>query len=228
MLIAALRPVDAARCDIVRDQLHEYVAAQLAAAVDLKRFGALATHLDACEECSGAFARLYELEYTLLGAGLPELAQTPSFDLSFLAAWTPTLTDRLHAATRRLGTELSLQLDATLRALLLPPRASRTLRSVSAAPRDTLVVLTSDAARQADLPLTFDVYREPQHPASCRIEVGVRLPGRGWPDLDAIPVRLIYDGGEQHALTDAWGLAAFPEVPLPALDSLRIVVVLPE
>jgi hypothetical protein len=228
MLIDALRTAGDQRCIVFRDQLHDYVAAQLVYLPDLVPFRELAAHLDGCEECSGAFARLYELEHALLFASLPDPVRLPSFDMTFLLAFVPTLVEQLRAVTRRFGASVSFQLNASLRALLPASLASSTLRSTSQQALAPIMALQADAAQQAELPLSFTVYREPHDPARCRVEVELQLPNLSWPDLADIPITISYDGGTQHALTDAWGLAAFPTVPLHALDTLRIDVLLPE
>ncbi|MCI0397404.1 MAG: hypothetical protein L0332_29480 [Chloroflexi bacterium] len=218
-------------------QLADYVAAQLAGQDILALYPEVAGHLDACPECAGAYARLYELEAA--GEALPQPGQLPAPNLAFLRTAAGRqqqveLAERLLAAVRRAGNRLALHFSAELLAALRPPPAALALRATSAdsvqAPADSerysqvLLTLEPAEAVRAQLPLSVTAYRDEQQPADCLVEVVVEPPGRGWPDLAGIPVTLVVAGERRRATTDAWGLAAFAGVPVAQLPDVIIEV----
>ncbi|MCI0441323.1 MAG: hypothetical protein L0177_19655, partial [Chloroflexi bacterium] len=110
---ALLFQPDHAACQACLDRLDEYVAAQLAGVDYRARFPEVALHLDACLDCAGAYARLYELELAIAEDRLPQPGRWPSPDLSFLHSGAG-LMERLREAIRRVGDRLTLQLSADL------------------------------------------------------------------------------------------------------------------
>jgi hypothetical protein len=54
------------------------------------------------------------------------------------------------------------------------------------------------------------------------VEITLAPPGRAWPDLAGIQVQLAWGGETRRAASDAWGVAAFEEIPLTALPSLAV------
>ena len=73
-------------CSIWRDQLHAYVEAQLAGHGEDAEFVDLRRHLDACVDCSEAYALLYETMWAEQQGMIPEPPTMPRLDTSFLAS----------------------------------------------------------------------------------------------------------------------------------------------
>ncbi|MCU0494473.1 MAG: hypothetical protein MUD01_23035 [Chloroflexaceae bacterium] len=242
MLLSVLRSGSGdAACRSCQNQLDDYIAAQLAGEGYVRQFPAVAAHLDACEECSGAYARLYELALAAAADALPAPAETYSADLSFLlpgaagpatladlrtANRPPGLAERLRAATQQVGSRLTLVLSSDLLAALRPPPLLSALRTGPGAARygEVLAVLESEQALESNIPLTLTIYRDAAQPTACLLEVVVQPPGRSWPDLANLTVTLLGTGEERSATTDAWGLAAFPDLPIAALERLQVQV----
>src|SRR5512145_1594603 len=71
-------------CQQCLSQLDDYISAQLGGEDYLAGWPEVAAHLDGCLSCAEAYARLYTLEQAILTDTLPEPAQLPEPDLSFL------------------------------------------------------------------------------------------------------------------------------------------------
>ncbi|MFN8475751.1 MAG: hypothetical protein U0822_26450 [Anaerolineae bacterium] len=203
-------------------QLADYVDAQFAGQDYTVLFPAVAFHLDACTQCSGAYARFYDTEWAARMNALPALARIPEPDLSFLGG--ESMAERLQAAFRRVGGRLTLTLSPDLLPLLRPAPSAAALR----APQDTRrygeTLLALDPT--PDLPIGLAAYRDAQQPDHCLVEVTVEPPDRAWPDLGGIEVALATRDREQFGLTDDWGLAAFEDVAVDDLNGLMVQVAL--
>ena len=234
---------DDAACQACLSRLDEYVAAQLAGQDYVARFPDVAMHLDACLDCAGAYARLYELEIAEVANRLPQPDRVRDPDLSFLlpgaaGPMSPAalrarlraamLTDRLRAALRRIGDRLTLQLSADLLELMRPAPVATPLRAPAAGERyaEVVLALEPDETLRSDLPITMTAYRDSQRPDECLVEVVVEPPGRSWPDLDGNTVVLIAAGERREATTDAWGLVSFAGVSIARLADLTVEVTL--
>jgi hypothetical protein len=71
-------------------------------------------------------------------------------------------------------------------------------------------------------PVTIMAYGDRQQPDRCLVEVTVEPPGQSWPELSGKQVVLTVADGEQTAVTDDWGVAAFAGVPVAELDTMRL------
>ncbi len=243
-LIRALRskPDDEA-CQACLSQLDEYIAAQLAGEDYAARFANVAAHLDACLDCAGAYARLYELELADATNRLPQPDQLPDPDLGFLRhavaePFSPTmrqdllkpadLAEQLQNAIRRTGERLTLQLSNDLLALLRPSPTALLTR----APADTerygeqLLNLEPAMVPDLDIPITVTAYRDAHQPEMCLVEAVVEPAGRSWPDLGGIRVTLLLAGEKRQATTDAWGVASFEGVRINKLAEMTFEVTL--
>lgn len=209
-------------CAACLAQIDDYVAAQLDGRDYAALFPEVALHLDACLDCTGAYARLYDTEWAARMNALPALARVPEPDLSFLGAESPA--DRLRDAVRRIGGRLTLRLSPDLLAQLRPTPTAAALR----APQDTRryheTLLTLEPT--PDLPIGLAAYRDAQRPQMCLVEVTVEPPDRAWPDLGGIEVALATRDAEQFGVTDDWGLASFENVPVDDLAGLMVSVAL--
>lgn len=206
------------------DQLHDYIAAQLAGEPYRTQFPTIALHLDACVECAELYDRLYVAALAVQQDTLPLPVLLPEPDLSFLAPLTPSLLDQMRSAFRRIGEQLTLHLTPDLLPTLRPALATAALRAPTAEARyhELLLELTGD-----EWPFTLRAYRDAQQPDACLVEVQLTLPDRTWPDLGEIGVQLTGPMTPRTALTDAWGLAVFENVPVTSLAELQITVTLP-
>lgn len=220
--------VDCERC---LAQLDAYIDAQLAGADYLTLYPEVATHLDLCERCADAYARLYELAWaeangTLLAA---TIAVPP--DLSFLSPMVgDSWRQRLRTAFSQGGEQLRLQLNAALLPDLRPAYATSTLRAAGDARFGELILAleeTDEEGTGEQWPLTFAIYRDAENPELARVEVTAAPEGRQWPDLGELTVTLTVDNVEYQGQTDAWGFTAFEGIPIAALDGLVIAIAVP-
>jgi hypothetical protein len=243
-LIRALRSKpDNKACQACLSQLDEYIAAQLAGEDYVARFAHVAVHLDACPDCAGAYARLYELERAEAANRLPQPDQLPDPDLGFLrhpAAETlsPTarqdllkpadLAEQLRNAIRRTAERLTLQLSANLLALLRPSPTALLTRAPADTERYGEVLLSLEPAivPDLDIPLTLTAYRDAHQPEMCLVEAIVEPADRSWPDLGGIRVTLLLAGEKREAITDAWGIASFEGVRINDLADMTVEVTL--
>lgn len=228
MEILQLEP-DEKVCQSCLAQLTDYIETQLAHQDYLTHFPEVATHLDACLECAGAYARLYELALAEATSGLPYPAQIPAPDLRFLGLTANpvnqaslSLVEPLRSAFSLIGNRLRLQLSPELLAGWQPSLAFMATRASAETERyhEILFALEPDETLRSDLPLTITAYRDVDHPENCLVEVIVEQTGRSWPDLAGIPVVLHLAAEQQEALTDAWGLVSFSAVPVDQLANL--------
>ncbi len=209
-------------CAACLARIDEYVAAQLDGQDYVALFPEVALHLDACLDCTGAYARIYDTEWAARMNALPAVGRMTEPDLSFLGA--ESLADRLRDAVRRVGGRLTLSLSPDLLPLLRPTPSAVALR----APQDTRryheTLLTLEPT--PDLPIGLAAYRDAQRPQMCLVEVTVEPPDRAWPDLGGIEVALATRDAEQFGVTDDWGLASFENVPVDDLAGLMVSVAL--
>jgi hypothetical protein len=243
-LMRALRskPNDEA-CQACLSQLDEYIAAQLAGEDYVARFANVAAHLDACLDCAGAYARLYELELADAANRLPQPDQLPDPDLAFLrhpaaeslsptthqaSLKAPDLAQQLRHAMRRPGERLTLQLSADLLALLRPSPTALLTRAPADTERYGEILLSLEPAMVPDLdiPITLTAYRDAQQPEMCLVEAVVEPAGRSWPDLGGIRVTLLLAGEKHEAISDAWGVASFEGVRINDLADMALEVTL--
>jgi len=206
------------------DQLHDYIAAQLAGAPYRAQFPAIALHLDGCVECAELYDRLYLAALAEQQAQLAAPAVLPEPDLTFLQpAALPTLLAQVQSAFQRIGARITLQLTPDLLPALRPALATAALRAPTDEARyhDVLLELTGD-----EWPLTLRAYRDAQQPDTCLVEVQLTLPDRAWPNLGDLAVTLHRQDKQRTLLTDAWGLAVFEEVAVAELAELQVEVVL--
>ncbi|MBE7557124.1 MAG: hypothetical protein HS126_39310 [Anaerolineales bacterium] len=155
-------------CQNCLDQLDDYVASQLAGEDYLDSFPEIAIHLDACPDCAGAYARLYELVLADTAEQLPQPKAIPQPDLTFLQAnslvarlktasqlnWEmlidlglkDSLVARLKTALQRTGNTLRLQFSAELLTLLQPPELLATTRTAADEERYSEVLARLDPA----------------------------------------------------------------------------------
>lgn len=212
----------AADCQRCQQQLDEYVTAQLNGRHVRAEFPWVARHLDACVDCAHAYALVYDVAHADQTGTLPTPAAIPDPDLSFLQQ---SLADRLRRALTQTGNRLTLQLDAALRTLLIPPPAAALVRSgASGRYHPAILTLPPDQLPDADPPFTLTAYADSQQPDRCLVEVTVHPPGQSWPDLGGRAVTLTTADGSQTAATDDWGVAAFPDVLQAALDTLVLSI----
>jgi hypothetical protein len=219
---ALLAAPDEAACAECLDALESYVDAQLAGEGYEALLPAVAAHLDGCVECSESYAALYDVRLAEARGELPLPAAIPQPDLSFLPR--RPLAELIAGAVRRAGETLRLALSETLLdALREAPRPpALALRDVEDEP---LFALELPAPDPQVARLTLAAYPE-EAPGSCQVQVAVALPGRAWPQLAGVPVRLVGRGIERSALTDPWGEASFERVPLMALPGLSVELAL--
>ncbi len=216
-------------CDRCIEQLSAYIDAQLAGEDYLAQFPEVAAHLDACLDCAGAYARLYDLEIAALSGLLPE-SHIPAADLTFLTGEqlhsASDLGQKLAQALRRTADGLTFQFSQTLLALLQPgPQAASALRSAPDA-RYADVLCRLPAAQVPDRELAFDlvVYQDKQDPTHCLVEIQLQPAGQNWPNLAKYDVILQAGGALRSAQTDAWGLASFEDVVRDHLAGMRVTI----
>lgn len=212
-----------ARCQI---DLEIYVATQLAGEPYRTRFAATADHLDGCPECAEAYALLYEAAWAEQHGRLPAPTYFPNPDLGFLKADSDKRSwlDQLREAIQLNQEKFRFQLTTSLAAVLQPPPAVAFTRSGSEDARygRLLLSLTPERFPELDLPVSLLVYEDGQNPANCLLEVTVEPPGQSWPDLGGRTVTVAMWESAQTAVTDDWGTAVFPDIPIATLDSLRL------
>lgn len=220
-------------CRTCLSQLDDYIAAQMAGEAYLERFADVAVHLDACLDCASAYARLYELEVVEANNRLPQPAQLPEPDLSFLQtsqaqAKQTDLAVRLREAIYCTIEKVRLQLSADLLPLLRPlPTTPLTRTPVdSARYSEVLLHLEPAHAPDLDLPIALTAYRDAHQPETCLVEVVVEPPGQSWPNLGGKSVTVTVAGEKYTALTDVWGVASFANVRIDDLAQMTLEVTL--
>lgn len=221
------QPLDEAEHQRILAQLDEYVAAQLAGETYTSLFSDVAIHLDACVECTEAYALLYELALAERQAALPVPTQLSRPNLDFLKRQSErSLLDQLRRAIQRTSKAVTLQLTPALLPPLRPAYAVSTVRSVADGQRYGELLIQLDLADElaADWPGAITAYRDAQNPSACLLEVTVEPPGRSWPDLEGIEVVLVLSDGPRDTTTDPWGLASFDDVPVSELATMGITI----
>ena len=215
-------------CEQCLARLDDYIAAQLAGDPYRMTYGATADHLDSCPECAAAYALLYEAAWMEQHGRLPAPAHIPDPDLGFLKTKSDAANwlSRLRQALQHSQDRLSLQLSSGLVAFLQPPSPIALTRSADDEARygRLLLSLTPNRFPELELPVSLLVYEDGQNPDNCLLEVTVEPPGRSWPDLGGRTVTVATWESAQTAVTDDWGTAVFPDIPIAALDSLRLDV----
>lgn len=202
-----------------------------------------AVHLDACTSCAGAFARLYELRRAEAAGTLPATAPSVAPDFSFLVPnaatpltpgqarrrlWIDAVKEQLTEGVRRVGERVALALSPDLQALLAPVASAAVARSAADRFGEPLLELTPELAGAVDIPFGLNVYADAQAPANCLVEVSVQAAGKTWPDLAGYEVVIAYAPEDRRVLrSDAWGVAAFLDVPLAALHTFEVTVTPP-
>jgi hypothetical protein len=228
-LEAVLRPsTDEAACQRCLDQLDAYIEAQLGDEDYLSAYPEVAVHLDQCPACADAYARLYDLVLADAADLLPQPANVPAPDLSFLKSTstqqTPSLRQLVEQAISQVGNKLTFDFSAALLSLWQPPAPVAATRAADERYGDFLARLEPADVPGFDFPLQLTLFRDAQKADMILVEVTVTPPGRAWPNLTGSTVTLIVDETRREAVTDAWGLVAFEDVPQAALESLRVEV----
>lgn len=215
-------------CQNFLPRLDAYIAAQLAGEDYLARYADIALHLDRCETCADSYARLYELEVALAGDTLLVPQAIPAPDLSFLsrpsAQSANSLLELLADAVCTTTNTIRLQLTADLLALLQPHQTAPLTRSSLDDARygEVLYELQPEQLSTSIMPIKLTAYRDSLHPEQCLLEVIVMPPGVSWPNLAGYSVTLQQDDDHMTHTTDAWGVAAFPEIPIARLSGVAL------
>lgn len=213
------RPAPAA-CAACLDTLEAYVDGQLAGQPAAALFPRVAAHLDACVDCSIAYAMLYDLR--LQGANLPEPPAIPAPDLGFLPGARPSLAQAARAALSAQGGRLRLAFSHVLLELAAPASPALAMRGGAPAP---VFEITIEAPAPGVEQLQVIGYAQPDGLVSVRVRL--RLPGRDWPDLAGAEVSLALEHSRRQALTDAWGEAVFENVAQAEVAGMRLEVAPP-
>ncbi len=214
-------------CRRCLDNLEDYVASQLAGEDYLSRFADMATHLDGCPECAGAYARVYELELADSSNQLLQPDYIPEPDLSFLNPQPlRSQMDLLKQAIRQWSDGISFQLTTELLQWLRPSPMPQLRKTPTTQDRfgELILNLSSDQLPELELPVSVAIFMDTQNPKICMVELIVASPGRSWPNLEGSKVTLKINDKEKTTETDHNGLAAFTDIPIDALDTLQINV----
>jgi len=215
-----------ADCQQCVEQLAAYVEAQFEGSNYQMAFPHVAQHLDSCVICAEAYAQMYELVLADRNDRLPEPSYIPQPDLSFLTQ-PPLLWAALQSALQQTQTHISLQLDATLVALLSPqPSLTMTRAGDDAQFGEQILTLTSDQIPVTDLPFSLAAYADKENQELCLVEITVEPPGLSWPDLGGSEVHLSYNDGVKTGTTDDWGTAVFANIPRTELENLHLDITL--
>jgi hypothetical protein len=221
-------------CQDCLSQLEDYIAAQFAGEDYMTRFPRVVVHLDACSDCAGAYARLYELELAEANGTISNPEQIPEPDLGFLQGGSQklhpsvsnNLTKLIQDALRRTGDRILVQFSAELLDLLRPLPSATPVRAPTESDRyhEVIVQLNPDHFQDFDFPITLTAYRDSQQPESCLVEVRVEPPGESWPDLEGRSVTLIVAEERIESLTDAWGVASFESIRIDDLAGMKLEI----
>ncbi|MEM7129694.1 MAG: hypothetical protein AAF702_25405 [Chloroflexota bacterium] len=218
-------------CDGYQPLLHDYVEAQLAGADYLGAFEEIALHLDNCLTCADVYARLYDLELALGTDSLPVPVSLLTPDLGFLQISAegrkPTLAELLSETITRMADTIRVQLTEELLVLLQPPQdmlqsAALVRAADNARFQELLYEIQPEQLPPTAVPMRLAVYQDAEAETMCLVEITITPPGEAWPALGGRTVH-VQVGDEQHsATTDAWGVAAFEEIPVARLSSLEV------
>jgi hypothetical protein len=215
-------------CAAYLPRLAAYIDAQLAGEDYLTLYADIAAHLDSCLACADSYARLYELEIALAAETLPAPRAIPTPDLSFLSMpeAKPTLLDLLADALTTTAERIRLHLTTELLAFLQPQESALLTRSSAEDSRyhEVLYELQPEQLPESAIPLKLTAYRDAERPELCLLEVTVAPPGERWPNLGGRTVTVQRNGERRTAATDAWGVAAFADLPVTWLADLAVVV----
>jgi hypothetical protein len=154
----------------------------------------------------------------------------PAPDLSFLsqpkAQGANSLLDLLADALRFTTKTIRLQLTEDLLALLQPHEPAPLTRSSVDDVRygEVLYELQPDQLPATTMPIRLTAYRDNLHPEQCLLEVIVMPPDVNWPNLAGYTVTLQLGHDHMTHTTDAWGVAAFPDIPLTRLSEAALHV----
>jgi hypothetical protein len=215
---------DEADCLLCQKQLDIYIEAQLGHTADQTSFAWTAQHLDSCLACAEVYALLYEVVMADENGRLPQPAQLPEPDLTFLES-SPDWLAALKAALTVSPAQLALQFNAALVRLLAPAPTlalSRSLTNGRYQPK--LLEITLEQAQTLSLPFTLAAYADQQQPNHCLVEITVQPAGQSWPDLGGYQVTLKSGGQTFTGETDDWGTAVFPDILLIELEDLHLRV----
>jgi len=214
--------------------LQSYAEAQLRGASYQTDYPELARHLDACVACAEAYAHLYELLLAEQGESLTVPEEIPGADLAFLQPVAPrTLATQIRNAIEVVGQRLTFQLRPDFLPGLQPAFGGAAFRAPSDEERYQEQILdlsdeafniafNAEAEAEAEFPLAIVAYRDAQLPDNALLEITISPPDRGWPDLADIEVTIHLAAESRSAITDAWGLAVFTDVPIVQLAEMRI------
>ncbi len=219
---------DEAICDAILAQLDEYVAAQLNGRDPFPLYPHIAVHLDGCLLCAAAYGRLYRLTLADNRETLPILQNPRQPDLSFLPpVAASSLADKLRTAVEKLQNGWRLRLSADLLPLLQPQPVPLPVRAATEEERyaTLLLALEPDQSLQTDVPFKLLAYRDAQSPTDCLVEVWVQPHGRAWPHLAGFTVTLHLPNQTHQQITNPWGVATFPHIPIITLEVLILTVV---
>lgn len=208
-------------CDRVVDRLDDYVEAQM---VGEEGDAEVALHLDGCLDCAHLYAQLYDLEFAASKEMLPQTETPPPPSFSWLReAMAPSIQEWLQGAITREVGQLRLLLSGDLVRLLRPaPVPAR--RGEGGRYQERLLLLDPAEHPALALPLSLTVFIDRDAPNLTLVEIRVQPPGRGWPDLDGMVVRLRASGVSWSSETDPWGIVTFADVPRAVIPELQIVV----
>lgn len=213
--------IDQLSCADCEGLLPPYLLAEESGAPPDPAWADLRLHLATCPRCGDDYLALRELG--AIDATAEPAPPAPGLpDLSFLphrAAPAQGPIDQL----RRLVVAFSADLLAAMRAAVSPAPA---LALKSARGPQPIGRLEAGDPAGLSAQLTLAPYGD--DPAQCALRVAVSLPGRRWPDLAGVTIRLDLPGAEpQIRLSDAAGHAEFAPLPLAALDSITLTMTTP-
>jgi len=202
-----------------------YAAMEILAQADEPPWPEIAEHLATCNRCAALYAEIKALQGYAEQGAIP--AHYPEPDLGFLRAepqestpWPPFW----HVDTLgRLIVEFSNELLRRLPMLLYRPAAAGLKSGASS----QVLFEVALAESRDDLDVTITAER-PQSGETgfCTLIVEVKIPSRGgWPNLAGTQVRL--KRGQETLvtrLTDAFGKAVFPHIPLRDLPEISVEI----
>ncbi len=219
---------DCARC---LTQLDAYVTAQLAADAATELLAETAAHLDSCLECAQVYALLYEARLAETQQAMAVPPQIPPPDLSFLPTrgneTAVSLVTQLRQQIQQAADKIHFQVTGALLPWLQPlPQAAPVRQAAEARYADILLCLTPEHAPALALPFTLLAFRDTQKPDLCLVEVVVEPPGVSWPDLGGRMVTITAAAQQWTQETDDWGTAVFADMPIIALETIRVEIAL--
>jgi hypothetical protein len=213
-------------CSRCIEQLDVYISAQFAGEACSTIFMETAMHLDSCTSCSTAYELLYEVTEAENSNRLPTPTTLPSPNLAFLQEKV-SLVDQLKQALQVTKESITIQLDQLLLSLLVQEQAGQ-LAAVRSGGNgrytNKLFQLSSKQLPGETVPLTIAAFKDNEQAGVCLVEVNIEPPGKSWPELSNYKVDLALRSQTETAVTDEWGTALFPTVPLQYLGTMRLQV----